>query len=155
MADKSEKFNVMLPRSLWQRLHKVSAVVGYSRAQFIRLILSGACDAKDPSIYVPRKAQVWMTQSAAPQYGREVAMSPPREAMSNYSEPRPSQAPPMYPPKAPQVFDPIAAADWYKKGLVRFKGDRTEALAYTRRCVSLLPKEWAPPDADADGVEDI
>ena len=69
-----------------------------------------------------------------------------------YVAPRPVT--PMYPPKAPAVFDPVAAADWYKKGLVRFKGDRTEALAYTRRCVSLLPKEWVPPQDDVGDTAD-
>jgi hypothetical protein len=152
MAEKTIKRNLMIERAHWTRLGVIAANAGLNRAQLVRVILGGVCDAKDPTIYLPSRAAAW-TQLNQP-IERRMEMAPPREAMSTYATPRPSQAPPMYPPKAPAVFDPVAAADWYKKGLVRFKGDRAEALAYTRRCVSLLPKEWVPPQDDVGDTAD-
>lgn len=94
MAEKSIKVNLMLSRSLWDRLHRTSSMVGYSRASFIRLVLEGAANSKNPSMYVPSRVQSWMGAVNAPPVSAPAAPT--------VRTPAPTAAP----PKTPAVLFP-------------------------------------------------
>jgi hypothetical protein len=66
MAEKLINVNLRLTASLWARLLTAAGNVGHGRAAFIRMVLEGAAYSKDPSVFVPRKAQGWMQPVAAP-----------------------------------------------------------------------------------------
>jgi hypothetical protein len=76
MAEKTIKRNLMIERVHWNRLGVIAANAEMTRAQLIRLVLRGVCEARDPSIYLPHRAAAFVDTSMSRQLVAAPAVAP-------------------------------------------------------------------------------
>jgi hypothetical protein len=60
MSEKTIKRNLVMERAHWNRLGVIAANAEITRAQLIRLVVRGVCEAKDPSVYLPHRAAAFL-----------------------------------------------------------------------------------------------